>query len=373
VAAAVDDLSMQNVTRHLHALREERNYTWRLIADEAGVDIGTVRRAAWGGLHPKALQVRTAVALLNVGADGQLLPGDYVDATGVRRMLLALALEGHTLQMMSAQLGWSAATLLKWRTEDTKQVPRSAAYDVAVLYARLDGRPNGADWAELVVNAARRHGALPRRYFTAANITDPGYRPLAPMTRPYQVCRRLRALARDGHGPGVIAACTGQTYDDIVAWTAGVRPPAYAHVLVSDCFERLSGRPGNDEESRARGIANRWPSCMAWEGVDIDGPRGRAVIGDKLRHGLQEVHEECLQAGLNGWRFRKDLSIAELKVLIRQFRESGWRLKRIGAHLRFHADPDEAALLVGRWIGTHLRDLPTPAGEESADGAPTAA
>lgn len=201
------------------------------------------------------------------GQDGRRLP--RVDATGTRRRLRCAARAGHAASSVGRRLGWAADTARTWLLGSTTTVTVEVADAVAAAFPALIARP-GTDRS--VATMAERKGWPEARYFSATNIDDPAYDPFAIDPNPASVQRRLRALARDAHGPRQVAEHIGEPVENVELWLKGGAVPRYAHHLVKIAYEALAEAPGTDAAAAAMARRLAWLPAAVWRGMNIDDP-----------------------------------------------------------------------------------------------------
>lgn len=104
-------------------------------------------------------------------------PG-YVDATGTRRRLEALAARGHTARTIGARMGrphaTSRALVSSWRHRDRRVIDARTAADIDAVYTQLRDTPGTNSVVR--INALRA-GCLPPSAWVGVDIDDPGARP----------------------------------------------------------------------------------------------------------------------------------------------------------------------------------------------------
>ena len=217
-----------------------------------------------------AVPVPDRTCTLITDANGALVP--RVPAAGTHRRIQAMCAAGHTLIVQGRKLGYAASTLARWLKEDT--VPTYLADDVAALFPAMIAEPGAS---ATTTTYARKMKWLPARYFSAATIDDPDYKPFARKDSP-GVRRKLRALAWDGQGPRQVAEFIGEPVGAVCCWTSGGTLPAYVEHLVDVAYRELSQRPGPDHAVAALAREFGWAPPMAWYGIDIDHPRACAQV-----------------------------------------------------------------------------------------------
>jgi hypothetical protein len=135
-------------------------------------------------------------------------------------------------------------------------------------YKRLGCQcPDAREAARLYVKR-RKQGRQPRR-----RIDNTG------------TIRRLRALAALGYSTRQLAVELGISYEmvELLRRRRGGLITRDHAARVARVYNRLSGTPGGDETARKRAAFRRWPTPMAWEGIDIDDPAAVPDIGAQPR------------------------------------------------------------------------------------------
>jgi hypothetical protein len=330
---------------HLRRLREG-GMTPHDIARAASCGADAVERLLRGVTTKRAIRADFARRLLDIPVPGRslrLVPNargvlrlDRVDATGTRRRVQAACRAGHSIAAQSRRLGWSAATMRSWLTAAAVHVDIVDA--VAILFPTLISQPGG-DTAAAEIAASK--GWVEARYFSATNIDDPAYDPFAIVDNPVGLHRRLRALAWMGHGPGEVAAFTGEDPEQVEVWLKGGPALAYATHLVDAAFEALVGDFGPDSEVREHAIRLDWAPPLAWHDIDIDDPDAQPCYS--LPPGESEtdhpLESQVLQA-LIGRIGAAEMLKTEKARAVRILHNAGWSDRRIAAWLRWNPDGD---------------------------------
>ena len=172
----------------------------------------------------------------------------FIEATGTRRRLQALALAGWTAARVGQRLGVIQRNISRVRHGDIRRVRATFAASVALLYDAEAGRP------DLIARADRELPSgkawLPARMWTPQTIDDPHADPLAPMAQPIGVRRRLQALAYIGQGPAQVGGWINESAAVVQEWTLGGAVPQYAAHLIDAVYRRWQATPGPDAQAR---------------------------------------------------------------------------------------------------------------------------
>ena len=179
------------VRAHLLALREA-GIGWKRAASLAGVAPSTVSKLLYGlGERPPSTRVRreTADRLLAVRPGrAPVLDGAYVDSTGTRRRLQALACLGWSDSLLGRRLGVDAGNYSSMMRRP--QVTAARARDVVRLYDELwrSGPPEtdhrNRQSASRARNRARANGWAPPLAWDDDTIDDPVARPAPVAVQP---------------------------------------------------------------------------------------------------------------------------------------------------------------------------------------------
>lgn len=341
---------------HVRALLAE-HLTISDIARAAEVSDSTIHRLlATGKKRQRRIRPELSARIMAVRVEQvPLATRDRVDATGTRRRLLCMRLRRFHASAIGQLLHYHPTTVNTWAR--LQFVPGEAAAAVRDLYTRTLDEIGPAP-ARVATNA-RAAGGLPDRMWTAENIDDPGYEPLRVLDEPVGVRRRLRALARDGHGAAAVAATIGEDAAAVEAWTLDGPVPAYAAPLVCGAFEQLA-EPGDDQEATDRAIHHGWVSALEWYGANIDDP-ARGPRADRWRRARTDVDPDYVNGALSGHVPRAELTQAELIEVVRRLGRT-MTGREIAKHLQWNADGDadrgEAAVVsfASNHGGIALRD-----------------
>lgn len=171
------------VAEHIEKLRLA-GLSYHDIAERAGMSYGSVRRYAYrsqGRCHWATVERLLAVCP-TVGAVGVVRGAGYVDATGSRRRLQALAVLGWPLGATADRTGLSRDTLSDIRNGNLTQVRSATAYTLAVAYRRMVVVPPTAAQMSLVSQArvqATRRGWVGPMAWDSSTIDDPAAGPVS--------------------------------------------------------------------------------------------------------------------------------------------------------------------------------------------------
>ena len=127
------------VAEHLAALRQA-GVSHRNVAERVGKSYSAVRRYAY--LRQGRVRFESVKEILAIPVpDGPVLADGYVDATGTRRRLQALAVMGWPLAAQAQRMGLSSATLTDIRMGNVQAVRARTAATVAGWYRYLVSHP----------------------------------------------------------------------------------------------------------------------------------------------------------------------------------------------------------------------------------------
>lgn len=147
---------------HLHRLLG-RGWTQKQIAAAAGFDQSTIS-VILSGRH-KHVHRDTAAAILNIRLDKMPpIPRGFIDATGTRRRLQALATLGYTLPTVARSIGVSNRNLYEITVSRWGTVRKTTASSVARIYRELSTQParrtRWSEQARAMAAAAGWHGPM---------------------------------------------------------------------------------------------------------------------------------------------------------------------------------------------------------------------
>ncbi len=167
------------VRAHVQALRAQRMGYVR-IAEVAGVSVHTLKYLLYGNTSqgspvPQKVRAETARKLLAVKLD--IHPRRGIDATGTRRRVQALTLQGYALTWQALEVGIHHRSLQRIACGQTF-VERRIADAVRGLYDRLWDTPApDSPTAKRVRTVAKHHGYVPPLAWDDSEIDDPKARP----------------------------------------------------------------------------------------------------------------------------------------------------------------------------------------------------
>ncbi|WP_203911913.1 recombinase family protein [Rhizocola hellebori] len=274
----------------------------------------------------------------------------FIEATGTRRRLQALALAGWTAARVGQRLGVIQRNISRVRHGDIRRVRATFAASVAQLYDAEAGR------ADLISRSDREMPSgkawLPARMWTAQTIDDPHAEPLAPLAQPIGVRRRLQALAYIGQGPVQIGAWINESAAVVQEWTLGGPIPSYAAHLVDSVYRRWQATPGPDTQARELAAERHWASALAWDGRDIDAVDARPQRSAKPPD-PGEVEMANVLGALAGDVPKTDLTRAERIYVVNQLHKRGVSDQRISSLLRWSSDEERGQAAVARFRTSH--------------------
>jgi hypothetical protein len=168
-----DIIDATPVIAHLNNLLADGR-TKRWIADTAGVTHSVVVRLTTG--QSTRVSAGSAERLLAVDL-ATLAPARWVDPTGARRRIEALATLGWGLPQIAFIAGVHLQTLTAIRSSDHR-VRASTAECVADAYERLSRQRRDGRDGSWVANRARRQGWAPPSAWAPDTIDDPTATPM---------------------------------------------------------------------------------------------------------------------------------------------------------------------------------------------------
>lgn len=185
------------VAEHISALVES-GLTHYDIAQRAGLSYLSVRRHAYR--RAGRCRWESVERILAIPARGAASAAGYVDATGSRRRLRALAVAGWCSEDVAAWAGLDASTLARVREGHSPSVRASTRAAVAVVYAALCAwaPQEGRRRPERAVGADTARGWVGPARWAGVDVDDPAAAPL-PADGPGP--GRGRVLAVGGTGP----------------------------------------------------------------------------------------------------------------------------------------------------------------------------
>jgi DNA invertase Pin-like site-specific DNA recombinase/transcriptional regulator with XRE-family HTH domain len=321
---------------------------YKQIADRAGIDRASLDAIVKGRTHT-TLAV-TGQAILGVTLPPMRSRRGFIEATGTRRRLQALALAGWTAARVGQRLGVIQRNISRVRHGDIRRVRATFAASVAQLYDAEAGRPDLITRADREVPSGKAW--LPARMWTPQTIDDPHANPLAPMAQPVGVRRRLQALAYIGQGPAQVGAWINESSAVVQEWTLGGVVPHYAAHLVDAVYRRWQATPGPDAQARQLAAARHWASALAWDGRDIDAVDARPQRSAKPPD-PSEVEMANVLGALAGDVPKTDLTRAERIYVVNQLHQRGVSDQRIGSLLRWSSDEERGQAAVARFRTSH--------------------
>lgn len=330
-----------------------------------GLDNVVRNRRAGNGRKGTRILAENAERVLAVRPDG--IPLDrrtWVDSTGVRRMCGAMSLRGLGQLFVADRIGCHQTTVSHWLR--SVRVSGSVAAQIRDLYAAtitVVAAPCTA--TTIVMKRARAAGMLPDRYWPPDTIWDPSFQPLELIPDPVGVRRRLRALARDGHGPDDLGVLLGETGDVVAGWTGDAPVPRYAYHLVVGVYDRLAGRVvidtatgmlvpavGGDDGARGRAVAAGWAGWADWDDETIDLPAATPVTSPEWNRRKTDVDAGYVAGALSGQVPRRELTQAELIEVVRRLAKTRTS-REIGDLLRWSSTSDLSQVAVSSFASAH--------------------
>lgn len=160
-------------------LNTRHGYTIAEIAELSGVGTTTLTKVRNGRQQSVSSITRDAL----FGVKPRTEPTGYVDATGTRRRLEALAAIGWSLEQIAEASGFHDTVLRRFRRGAQPRVHIESAERVKAVYDELSMRPAPADTRERrgavkqVLSRAEREGWLPPMAWDDDQIDDPDYTP----------------------------------------------------------------------------------------------------------------------------------------------------------------------------------------------------
>lgn len=144
---------------------------------DAGMTPNAICHAAGWKSRNSIVSITRQTSVLRATADKVLAitpvdtrPHGYIDATGTRRRLQALAVNGWPHRLLAAQLGADAKGTLTVQNGTTRTVRRATAHAVAALYDELWDQPGPSRRSR---TCALRNGWLPPLAWDDDTIDDP--------------------------------------------------------------------------------------------------------------------------------------------------------------------------------------------------------
>lgn len=210
----------QRLKDHVAALMAA-GMSFRAIALTAGY---TSRNALADSMTRSRVRPATMARILAVNPKRDNRRDGYVDATGSRRRLQALALNGYSTRDLAARLGHKhAATVQDIASGKTPTVRFRTMDAIRELYEELWDRPGGNARSASI---AKGRGWLPALAWDDDLIDDPGYEP--------QDVRR-RPVRGGGHGVTLqdIDEAREQGYEtaEQIGWRLGLSRAAVSQIL----------------------------------------------------------------------------------------------------------------------------------------------
>ncbi len=330
--------------RHLTA----NGLDYKQISDRAGIDRASLDAIVKGRTHT-TLAV-TGLAILGVSLPPMRSRRGFVDATGTRRRLQALAFAGWTAARVGQRLGVIQRNISRVRHGDIRRVRATFAAAVGQLYDAEAARTALVPRAERELPASKAW--LPARMWTAETIDDPQADPLAPLAQPIGVRRRLQALAYIGQGPAQVGAWINESSAVVHEWTIGGPVPSYAAYLVDAVYQRWQATPGQDQQARRLAAEQHWASALAWDGRDIDAVDARPQRSAKAPD-PDEVEVGNVLGALAGDVPKTDLTRAERIYVVNQLHKRGVSDQRISSLLRWSSNEERGQAAVARFRTSH--------------------
>lgn len=196
------------VRAHVARLQQQ-GMSFRAIALAAG---WSSRNSLASMLSRQRVHPQTAQRILAVRPSSDTRPDTYVDATGTRRRLQALAVMGHSARVLAERLGNADHSgVLDIQSGKVATVRRRTAQAVATLYDELWDVPGTARPRA----AALRRGWLPPLAWDEDTIDDPHVTPDPRLLRPARETLHVddvRELLEQGHTRVQVAERLGHSY-----------------------------------------------------------------------------------------------------------------------------------------------------------------
>jgi len=152
------------------------------ITEVAGISHGVLRRLLYGnnGRPPSSLIRPQAAATLQAITVPDLAENRYIDGTGTRRRLQALAVNGWSLRQLTIQMGYKDGSNRAYQLIHCRLVTVRNARKVAEVYDRLWNQPAPSAHFGAVTRAkaeARKAGYAPPLSWDEDAIDDPKAKP----------------------------------------------------------------------------------------------------------------------------------------------------------------------------------------------------
>ncbi|MEV4287401.1 hypothetical protein AB0K40_17995 [Nonomuraea bangladeshensis] len=221
------------VRQHIRALMAQ-GPGWERIADVAGVARSTVRSVLYrigGRERTQRMRPELAERLLAVRLEQLLKPRTYIDATGTRRRIQALAAIGWTLTEQGHRIGRAPTSMCYLALARGDKVTAAVAARVAALYDELSMTPAPeSDTSRRSRARAETRGWAPPLAWDDETIDDPAAVPDLgqQVSRAVAVAENADELARQGLSPQQVAERLGVhlTYLGIARKRAREQVPA---------------------------------------------------------------------------------------------------------------------------------------------------
>lgn len=269
------------VRKHLIGLTENGEINLHRVAALTGVSYRTIRDIAGGRRKHVLPEVAAAICGLDLPDNDKLR---WVDATGTRRRMEALARAQHGKPAVAKALDVSLGSVNHWFRVGNR-VPGWFAAGVRDYYNTNVQTPGTSRQAGWLARYARQMGDprwLPWQAWTPDTIDDPLYDPFAEDPDAYRPRRRLRALAYAGWGETELADITGEDPKWLRRWTRQGRAwsrdrrdaaiPRYVLPLIDPLYRSHAREVGPNQEAADHARACGWRSWYSWQenNADID-------------------------------------------------------------------------------------------------------
>ncbi|RAJ70222.1 hypothetical protein K378_01387 [Streptomyces sp. Amel2xB2] len=214
-------------TQHVQDLIA-RGCTRKGIADHTTAHNSTIADLAEGTRKLVLLDTERSILAFRP-APGHPAFGHWIDATGTRRRIQALAWFRYPYRVIAAELGVSTATIAHISSGRTSTVSNELASATSALYAQWITRPGPSVITSRRAKAAGFHGPL-----AWDDIDDPNTEPEADTSGTVKEAKRdqtladeVRHLAEGGTSEWEIARRVGRTEGYIHAQLHGKRAPGW--------------------------------------------------------------------------------------------------------------------------------------------------